>query len=140
MTTMRPRESRARDGFIKNFDHRQMGSRMEALVYSETHDDEEEKEIEKIEEKKQDERVSVGGGAATQRPLKLLAIYLRNSPLSDLRVYAFLYRVYQNTKNIIFFGKFKVILVLEEIYNSLQLYMFRFISFVVSGEIDFHIR
>lgn len=54
MTTMRPRESRARDGFIKNFDHRQMGSRMEALVYSETHDDEEERETEKIEGRKRE--------------------------------------------------------------------------------------
>lgn len=52
MTTMRPRGSRARDGFIKNFDHRQMGSRMEAVVYSETHDDEEERETEKIKKKK----------------------------------------------------------------------------------------
>lgn len=81
MRTMRPRGSRARDGFIKNFDHRQMGSRMEALVYSETHDDEEERETEKIKKKKKDERDSVDGGTATQRPLKLLAIYLRNSPL-----------------------------------------------------------
>jgi hypothetical protein len=48
MTTMRRLEKAARDGFIKNFDHQQMGSRMEALVYSGTHD---KKERENEEEK-----------------------------------------------------------------------------------------
>lgn len=53
-----------------------------------------------------------------QRPLKLLAIYLRNSSLfTDLWLYAFLYRVYQNVKNIIFFDEFKVVFVLEKIYK-----------------------
>jgi len=50
---MRRLEKAARDGFIKNFDHRQMGSRMEALVYSGTRD---KKERENEEEKERNAR------------------------------------------------------------------------------------
>lgn len=42
-------------GFIKNFDHRQMGSRMVALVYNGTHN-EEGRESDRIKEKRKKER------------------------------------------------------------------------------------
>lgn len=53
MTTMKP-PRKQRDGFIKNFDHRQMGSRMEALVYRGAYEEERktEKEGEREKERK----------------------------------------------------------------------------------------
>lgn len=66
MTTMRARERGLRDGFIKNFDHRQMGSRMEALVYRGTHD-EERRETEKMKEREKRDGDTVRRDIVTYR-------------------------------------------------------------------------
>lgn len=94
-------EKAARDGFIKNFDHRQMGSRMEALVYSGTHD-EEEREIGRRKKRKNRthaEKERQEAGRETRRPLKLLAIYLRRPPLHGFSSARLVYRVYQKVQD-----------------------------------------
>lgn len=73
-------EKATQDGFIKNFDHRQMGSLgMEALIQQQ-HTTRGKRDRDEGREK------ILSRGTAMQRPLKLLAIYLSNSPLHESSV------------------------------------------------------